>query len=94
MFGCPPGAVGARGFGSLWQPVGTDWMPLYKRLETSMPGGLRLRCNLQEGAMCGAPPYSEIRMVDRAFGDDFSNKIGHGTTLGRSFQAFRAPTKI
>ena len=28
----------------LWRPVGTDWMPLYKRLETSMPGGQRLRC--------------------------------------------------
>ena len=50
----PPGAVGARRFGNLWQPVapcvrlwrpvGTDWMPLYKSLEPSMPGGLRLRC--------------------------------------------------
>ena len=54
MFGCPPGAVGARGFGGLWRPVAacgalwrpveTDWMPLYKSLEPSMPGGLRLRC--------------------------------------------------
>ena len=50
----PPGAVGARGLGglwravaacgNLWQPVETDWMPLYKSLEPSMPGGLRLRC--------------------------------------------------
>ena len=30
--------------GNLWRAVGTDWMPLYKSLEPSMPGGLRLRC--------------------------------------------------
>jgi len=32
------------GCGGLWRPVETDWMPLYKSLEPSMPGGLRLRC--------------------------------------------------
>ena len=26
--------------GNLWRPVGTDWMPLYKSLEPSMPGGI------------------------------------------------------
>ena len=51
MFGCPPGAVGARRFGGLWQPVAgcgslwravpPDWMPLIKSLETSMPAGWR-----------------------------------------------------
>ena len=35
---------------------------------------------------------SEIVMVDLA--TTLSNKIGHGTTLGRPFQAFRVPTKI
>ena len=30
--------------GTLWRAVETDWMPLYKSLEPSMPGGLRLRC--------------------------------------------------
>ena len=38
---------------------------------------------------------SGLVMVDGAFfGTIFSNKIGHGTTLGPSFQGFRAPTKI
>ena len=37
---------------------------------------------------------SEIVMVDGTFGTTLSNKIGHGTTLGRPFQGFRPPTKI
>ena len=37
---------------------------------------------------------STIGMVDLAFWDDFFKQIGHGTTLGRSFQAVRSPTKI
>ena len=37
---------------------------------------------------------SEIVMVDLGLGTTFSNKIGHGTTLGRPFQAFRSPTKL
>ena len=51
MFGCPPGAVGARKFGGLWRAVapcarlwGPIGCPYIKSLETSMPGGLRLRC--------------------------------------------------
>ena len=37
---------------------------------------------------------SGIVMVDGTFLATLSNKIGHGTTLGRPFQAFRVPTKI
>ena len=50
MFGCPlvlwvPEGLAACG--SLWQPVGTDWMPLYKSLEPSMPGGLDFDAQMQ-----------------------------------------------
>ena len=51
MFGCPPGAVGARKFARLCPPVpgcgglsGPIGCPYIKSLEPSMPGGLRLRC--------------------------------------------------
>ena len=54
MCGCRHGLVGTGKLGSLGQPVApcgnlcldmeTDWMPLKKRLETPMPGSLRLRC--------------------------------------------------
>ena len=57
MFGCPPGAVGARKFGSpcrpvaacaaLWQRIRTDYNGLDASTEAfgaSRPGGLRVRC--------------------------------------------------
>ena len=37
---------------------------------------------------------SEIRMVDPIQNLTFWDKMGHGTTLGRPFGAFRVPTKI
>ena len=36
---------------------------------------------------------SEIRMVDGIHNLAFFDKMGHGTTLGRPFGAFRVPTK-
>ena len=42
--GCQRAWQPVAGCGSLWRPVETDWMPLYKSLEPSMPGGQRLRC--------------------------------------------------
>ena len=58
-----------------------------RTIATELVSGLCWGCNL---------PYedSEIVMVDLAFGDDFFNEIGHGTTSGRPFLKFRAPTKI
>ena len=37
----PEGLAALAGCGGLWQPVATDWMPLIKSLEASMPDGRR-----------------------------------------------------
>ena len=44
--------------GGLWRLVAPDWMPLSKSMETSRPGGLRLRC--PDAALAGLAGWLQL----------------------------------